>query len=236
MDDLYPAIEREIRSLVDAVKAQVEGKSGPDVWMPVVRLPLPYMSGVVEIYEPWRLALEKLLEKALEKWPRPGIPFETVKPRLDALRGAAIALSCYRLYFGREGEAYLRWSAATNRIGAALREVHALAIAAGQKVESADGEVAPSKGRPGRPRYPREVLDFARKLRDENPEMTVHEIRAQCLEKFSGVEMPPNDDAFRTWMRRSNRPPSSPARCRCRAMGCLEWRYGHPFLSRMSAA
>jgi hypothetical protein len=205
MDDLYPAIEREIRSLVDAVKAQVEGKSGPDVWMPVVRLPLPYMSGVVVIYEPWQLALEKLLEKALEKWPRPGIPFETVKPRLDALHAGALALSCYRLYFGREGEAYRRWSAALNRIGAALREVRALAIAAGQKVESADSAVAPSKGQPGRRGYSREVLDFARKLREKNPDMTAQEIRARCLEEFGEDDMPPTDDAFRSWMNRKHK-------------------------------
>jgi hypothetical protein len=157
MDDLYPAIEREVMDLVDAEwKYRTEDNPDLDYWQPVAELPTPYLDGVVQKCPRWRFALERLLEAALAQWPRPGMPFETVNPRLNALRAAALALVSEDV--GAEGEAYLRWVAATNRIGKALHEMRSLAIAAGKGAGPLASAGEPTGGR-GSER-PSELLDL----------------------------------------------------------------------------
>src|SRR5437764_80021 len=125
MDDFYPAIEREVIGLTEAVwKYRREDNPDLDYWQPVAELRMPYLDGVVAKCPCWLFAFDNLLGKALAQWPRPGIPFETVNPRLQALRAATLAL--VNANIGAEGGGWDRWLAATDRIGNALKEVHAL--------------------------------------------------------------------------------------------------------------
>jgi hypothetical protein len=148
MDDLYPAIEREVMGLVDAVwKYRTEDNPELDYWQPVAAMPMPYIDGVVQQCPRWRFTLERLLESALAQWPRPGMPFETVNPPLEALRTAALALVNENV--GPEGDAWVRWLAVTNRIGAAMKKVRALAVVADQRTEAAAEAGGPAGGSGG---------------------------------------------------------------------------------------
>jgi hypothetical protein len=61
-------------------------------------------------------------------------------------------------------------------------------------------------GQPGRRGYPAEVLDFARKLRAENPDWTANEIRQQCLSRgYSADDMPFAASSFRVWLNRKRK-------------------------------
>jgi hypothetical protein len=144
VDELYLAIEHEVNGLIDAVWAY-RTEENPDVgfWEPVAELPIPFLDGAVAKCPRWRATLEKLLGTALARWPRPGMPFETVNPRLQALRTAALAMVNEKV--GTEGEGWDRWVAATNRIGSILLEVRAMATAAGA---AADQGRAASPERP----------------------------------------------------------------------------------------
>jgi hypothetical protein len=58
------------------------------------------------------------------------------------------------------------------------------------------------KGTPGRRGYPLEALEYAKKLRHDNPTMKVQALRMKCLEKFSEDDLPPDADSFRRWLNR----------------------------------
>jgi hypothetical protein len=74
MDDLYPAIEREVPALLDAVR-KYRTEDNPDLgyWELVAELPMPYLDGVVMKCPRWRFNFERLLETALSRWPRLGM-------------------------------------------------------------------------------------------------------------------------------------------------------------------
>jgi hypothetical protein len=69
-------------------------------------------------------------------------------------------------------------------------------------VEQAPDDGHTAKGKPGRRGYPIEALNYAFKLRQENPTMKVHTIRARCLKRFSEDDLPLETDAFRRWLNR----------------------------------
>src|SRR5262249_13853333 len=52
----------------------------------------------------------------------------------------------------------------------------------------------PVKGRAGRRGYSLEALDYAEKLRAENPMMKAHALRRACLQRFSEAELPPDGE------------------------------------------
>jgi hypothetical protein len=135
MDELYGAIECEVMGLLHAVW-NYRTEDNPDLgyWQPVAEMPMPYLDNVVQRCPRWRLALEQQLQTALARWPRSGMPFETLAPRLCALREATLALVNENV--GAEGGAWDRWLAATSRIQCALNEVRDMAVAAGQRTEA----------------------------------------------------------------------------------------------------
>jgi hypothetical protein len=60
----------------------------------------------------------------------------------------------------------------------------------------------PAKGKPGRRGYPARALSYAKKLREDNPQMKAAAIRRKCLERFSEDDLPPDPDSFRRWLNR----------------------------------
>jgi hypothetical protein len=61
---------------------------------------------------------------------------------------------------------------------------------------------APSKGRPGRRGYSLAALAYAQELRRDNPGMKAQEILGMCRKKFGEDNLPPDADAFRSWLNR----------------------------------
>lgn len=189
MDELYLAIEHEMNGLIDAVWAY-RTEENPDMayWEPVAELPIPYLEGAVSRCPRWRAALERLLETALVRWPRPGMPFETVNPRLEALRAVALALVNEKV--GAEGEAWERWVAATNRIGSILHEVRAMAVAAGERTaaDSSHARAEPAKNKrqsADQPSYEQQMQQVAQAVGDGN---TVRILAVAHRSDLSGEE------------------------------------------------
>jgi hypothetical protein len=61
---------------------------------------------------------------------------------------------------------------------------------------------ARQKGQPGRRGYPIKVLNYAWKLRKKHPDWKLARIRTACMNHFSPDDVPINNHAFRTWMKR----------------------------------
>jgi len=74
---------------------------------------------------------------------------------------------------------------------------------AGKRLKELDPSL--KKGLPGRRGYSLKALEFAKRLRQKNPEMKSHTIRQKCLKQFSEDDLPADDRSFRAWLTRKRK-------------------------------